>query len=322
MPAAVLVGLGNTAALSAETSEVPTRTVAAKAASPATPHDVDLSPEKVAQYRAALILASAHPNARRADLAKRTLLLLDVATAKNAAERRAKIRQLPIEIVVSAATDGRKGTVRSYIAGGKVRLQRFVPDAPPPARNAVHLSLDAEEGPARGPAIRTGIWRGEGNDGCVWDPYAEGADECTPWQVCADAGVVGECSTESEQEAHDSEISWVDYQVDLLNADIAAFNADVDYYCTNNPWACEEDTRGPSPVPCNQIMDCIQWGVASGIAVGAAAAGAGDYKNVRYMGGAWYQTAGKLIVKKVSRSLVGGAIVGAFAAGWSIGSAI
>lgn len=239
VPAAIVIGFGDTAAWAAEGSAAPTTTVVARPAAPAAPL-IDMSPEKVGQYRAALVLASSHPDPRRSDLAKRTLLLLDIATAKTAAERSAKIRQLPVRIVTSAPTDGRKGTVRSFIVGGKVRLQRFLPDVqvlPKPVHVSWNVALDV---PAKGPAARTGIWRNEGEDGCVWDPYGEGSDECTPHAICEDDGIVGECSTQAQQEEHDIEISYAAYEADQINADIASFNADVDSYCANYPWSARD----------------------------------------------------------------------------------
>lgn len=125
VPAAILFGLGNTVALAAERTGVPQRKVVVESpegARPPAPGDL-ADPAKVAQYRAALIEASTHSNARRAKLAKRTLLWLEIATAKTPAERRAWVSQL----AVFQAADGRMGPALSDIVGGKARPQRVIP---------------------------------------------------------------------------------------------------------------------------------------------------------------------------------------------------
>lgn len=79
----------------------------------------------------------------------------------------------------------------------------------------------------------------------MWDPYGEGSDECIPHEICEDEGIIGSCNTEAEQEQHDNEVAWAEYEAEQLDAELASFDADVDQYCNDNPWACE-GVSGPS----------------------------------------------------------------------------
>lgn len=64
-------------------------------------------------------------------------------------------------------------------------------------------------------------------------------------------------------------------------------------------------------------MNCVHYGVEAGIAVGAAVYSVDKYGQSRWVNGGF-----RLLTRRVSRSIVGSAITAAFAAGWSIGSAV
>ena len=137
--------------------------------------------------------------------AARLLLWLDIASARSDSERHDLIRRLPVSITESAPTDGRLGTVKEFVAGGKVRVSLFTPATFPPVSVAPALS-ERVSGPS--PA------------------------EVAAGRECYYEGQPADCATEEEIE--DAAIAAADlsYQVEIEQADCDAVSQEIAEYCS------------------------------------------------------------------------------------------
>ena len=138
--------------------------------------------------------------------ANRILLFIDILMTDTPAERHEAIRRLPVTIVRGPSLDGRAGTVKSFVADGKVRARLFVPAAIP-----IPESNDGDELLSE-PAV---------SEECY-----EGAEEpCLTEVEMEDFGIYTAAS-EAEAAAQQAEF-------DVAYAELIAF-------CNNYPWMCEE----------------------------------------------------------------------------------
>lgn len=137
-------------------------------------------PASVADLRRQLTERSPHETPKSIDRKRRLLRMLDILSAKDAADRRDLIRRLPVSIQLAAATDGRNGIVKTFTVDGKPRLKRFVPATP----TIIHdFPQSGDRGSlTSGPSAeaKAGRWKDDGNGGCYWDPNDDGPDQCTP----------------------------------------------------------------------------------------------------------------------------------------------
>ncbi|MEX2660409.1 MAG: hypothetical protein WD227_00715 [Vicinamibacterales bacterium] len=224
------------------------------------------SREALERTRPHLVVLTSSTDPARAKWAKRTLQWLEVLTAKTSAERHAAIRRLPVTIVRSVATDGRQGVIKSFLADGRVRVQLFVPSTPLPADRSETLEL-GEDASVDSPTI--GRWKSDGQSGCYWDAEDDGPDQCNPqagrWKLdgssncywldgddgpnqcqppttitCHHEGQPSECAT--DQELEDVAIMAAQGEADLAaaEADYDAVAAELEVYCNENPWDCDE----------------------------------------------------------------------------------
>lgn len=112
--------------------------------------------------------------------AQRWLPWIAIAKANTPAERHDAIKRLPVTIVVSRPADGRHGIVKTYVAKGKARSQRFVA--------GVEAGNDDDELGVRvggGPRVETlrtvtGRWKTGTSGSCYWDSEDDGPDQCSP----------------------------------------------------------------------------------------------------------------------------------------------
>jgi hypothetical protein len=100
-----------------------------------------------------------------------------ILQAKNPTERYAAVSRLSVTIVESIPGDGRRGVLKTYIAGGKARLQRFIPVAQEAASSE---NSDEPQGGPRATTVNTGRWKLDGDGGCYWDDVEDGPDQCSP----------------------------------------------------------------------------------------------------------------------------------------------
>ena len=259
------------------------------------------------QMREQALAMQASPNPRVAAKAKHLLSWIDILSAKTASERHRRIRQLPVQIVETAATDGRNGAVKSFVAGGKTRIRIFVPaltTAPfdsarfePPSGAGPFVPENTGRWKIGGPGgcywdpddsgpdqcDTDGRWKSDGQGGCYWDQYDGGPDQCTPPPNTCYDGEAAPCLTWGEMDdlfilIADAEAEN-DYQIGVYDAEAAELEA----YCNENPQSCGEPSAheipsGPSAfmndstmVACGaQVGDVVLKSAASVLAVATA----------------------------------------------------
>jgi hypothetical protein len=108
--------------------------------------------------------------------------LLDIASATTAAERHAAIRRLPVRVIKSTPSDAKPGTLMSFVARGKTRIQLFVPAER--AHAAEGAPEESDQPSVSGPFVsaNTGRWKVGGDASCNWDPFDDGPHQCSPTQ--------------------------------------------------------------------------------------------------------------------------------------------
>jgi hypothetical protein len=228
-----------------------------------------------------------------ADLAKKSLLLLDVAEAKTASERHKAIRRLPVSITVAPDRDRPGRAVKSFVAGGKTRVQLVIQERP---QEAVVLPQHPEEpGPnATEPSARSvsessgrwkanedtcywdaedsgpdqcyptaGRWKSNGQGGCYWDENDSGPNQCEPPpNICYYEEELGECA--SSQDVEDALILSAELEADhaAMEADVAQAEADETAYCNQHPSECSEELALSGPNALNNIPYC-SWSITT-----------------------------------------------------------
>jgi len=198
------------------------------------PFDID-------RIKAELVSVTKAPGSRPIDAllaarAAQALNLLDIVTTKNAAERHNKIRQLPVKITQSAATDGRTGTIKRFIVDGTPQIEIFVPATP--LERSVTGAFESER--PTGPAAAK-------DDDCY-----DGPAPCSSQQDMDDLGAaIAMAQAQVDQ-------GWSDYY--------SACNADPSD-CMNE----SETASGPSADP-----RCGPCASEAGQALAALAGGAGS----------------------------------------------
>ena len=200
------------------------------------------------------------PEREAPDRVARMQVRLELLAARTHAERRSLMRRLPVEIVTSAAPDGRVGLIRSYIVDGKVRLRAYVPSP---------SSGSGSSGPS---------------DGSSEDGSSE---EC--WE-----GEEEPCATEQEMDEAGMLIAWAVEDAAYQHAQAEALNAEYATYCSQNPWACEapaDETPASGPSVCTEGAGCgdhaFKATVSAVAFVGTSALAADDYLSVRAAGKKW-----------------------------------
>lgn len=155
-----------------------------KLTSPALPVDIDKARQELTGLK-----FSTDP--RTVARATRLLQYLDIATAKTPAERHARIQKLPVTITTAPATDGRDGVVKSFAAGGKIRLRLFVANI----GHAPEESTAHRAGPA------------------VGDECYDGAEEpcATPEEMDDMAAALADAQAEGESDEANYESEYNDY---------------------------------------------------------------------------------------------------------------
>ena len=233
--------------------------------------------------------------------AARLKLLLDIASATTSADTHKLVAQLPVQIVRSAPTDGRSGVVKSFISGGKTRARLFVP-----APVDITVSSANEIGSQSGPSASTGRWK-LSNEGCYWDANDGGPDQCSPnqgrWKIgnsgcywdgndsgpnqcdpeappggggsvtCSDDEGEAPCATSAEVEDMMSIYAAGQVELAAAQADYDAATAEIEAYCSANPWACQEDSNEviSGPNSCPLWPKCITEAAVAGAAVASFA---------------------------------------------------
>lgn len=248
-------------------------------------------PGDISQLREKLGAWERSGNPKIAERATRLLRWLDIRSARSPSERHDKIRKLPVTITTTPARDGRDGLVKGYVAGGKLRMQWFVPSA------ALSPSPESiEGGPSSGPAIREDCYENEPEP----------------------------CATEQEMEDYDIVLAQTQYELELAESENSAAQSEYVSFCNSNPWheACQQEPgtalAASGPSACGVVESCwyhalyaTQWvgmglvnlGLRLAARAGAAAMGV------------------RLAAAAVSASTA--ALVGcAFMAGWYVGSLI
>ncbi len=185
---------------------------------PSTP----LSSALVEQMRQHLLAGQKSADPKIAVTAKRALQWLDIASATTASERHDRIRQLPVTVARSAASDGRIGTVTSYVAGGKTRLKIFTPTLSQYYSSSELGTTEPPSGPSAGapPAGRE----------------------------CYEGGQPADCATEEELEDVAIATAALGSEIDSSQAEYDAITGEIESYCSQNPWDCG-DTSAEAMTP-------------------------------------------------------------------------
>ena len=258
-----------------------------------------LAPDQIEQVRQRFLVLRESSSPRAVNIAKRALQRLEIATAKTPSERHKLIRQLPVSIVRSAATDGRAGIMKNFVARGKTRLSWFTPVGA--AANGTSEPVEQEQ--PSGPAASTGRWKSGGSGECYWDPYDSGPDQCQPnttgrWKSgggsvcywdgndegpdqCTPSLASGMCwdgepPCISEGEMEDLAITVADTLAELeaLEDDLNAEIANYEWFCSQNPSSCAEHVLQPSgPSSVSDIANCWSKAGVATVAVAGAIAG-------------------------------------------------
>jgi hypothetical protein len=184
------------------------------------------------------------PTPKLRERGKRLSRWVEILAAKTPAERHAAIRRLPVIITESVPTDGRGGVVKRYVAGGKARLEMFVPIALPAPEEEVEEQL------LGGPRVTEGPSR----DDC----YYEGEPSpCVTQQDIDDLGVV---------------IADAEVEIESLQDDYDTSVAEYEEYCDQNPWDCEGEEQPIASGPALNVFGCGTERVAAAGAIVTAAA--------------------------------------------------
>jgi hypothetical protein len=118
-----------------------------------------------------------HRDDRLRRLGDRLKTWIPIVSAKTNAERHTAVQKLPVNVLQSKPGDGRHGIFKTFVAGGKPRIQRFVPSV------AISTDDGTEEigGPRENRAEEsTGRWKGGASGSCYWDAEDTGPDQCSP----------------------------------------------------------------------------------------------------------------------------------------------
>lgn len=235
-----------------------------------------------------MMLAFKKPQREGPERMARMLVRLELLAAKTHSERRSLIRRLPVEVVTSAAADGRAGVTKSYLVGGKVRLQTYVP------------------------AASHGVSSGPSGDALPSDDSAR--EEC--WE-----GEEEPCATEEEMDEAGILIAWAVEDAAYQHAQVEALNAEYAAYCSQNPWACEapaDEVSSSGPSACSEFAGCGDHAYKATVAavafVGSSALAVDDYLSVRAAGKKWS------VLRWVGRTA--SVVAATAAAGYFIGSYI
>lgn len=159
-------------------------------------------PGDISQLRQELQARKMSANPKTAERATRLLRWLDIAGANTAAERHEKIRNLPVTITTSPATDGRNGVVRNYIAGGKIRMRRFIP-------SLEQLGSEERNEPEQpsGPAAREECYDNEPEP----------------------------CATQQEMEDYDIVLAETQYELEWYESENNAAYEEYSNFCSSHP---------------------------------------------------------------------------------------
>lgn len=103
------------------------------------------------------------------------LLRLDIAEARSGEEQRRLVQQLPVTVTTTRTS---RGTTHYYIAGGKIRLEHFIPLRPSPR-------LPEPEEPASGPSAES-----EASSQMVCYDDDNQPDECATDQEIAEGDMI------------------------------------------------------------------------------------------------------------------------------------
>ncbi|HVX56678.1 MAG TPA: hypothetical protein VHA37_03010 [Candidatus Saccharimonadales bacterium] len=278
-------------------------------------------------------------DSRAAAWAERMLKILDVVTARSSVERHAKVLQLHVAVRTEAATDGRDGIIKTFIAGGLPRLRVFVP-TPTASITATRAARTAS---ASGPFVEEndGRWKDDGQGGCYWDPYDSGPDQCNPsggrWksdgsggcyfaddsgpdqctppdtgQMCTDEYYgTGPCATQQEINDAQATLAAMQAEADQYQATYDAEYADLVDYCNQYPGNCDDEQTGVprfGPSAVEGRGGC--WSEAASAAT--------------YVGGlsGWIWGAGTAASTGITTGGLAIVLGATFAAGWQAGTAI
>jgi hypothetical protein len=256
-----------------------------------------MTAEAVEQLRHQLIGMKFGLDRARVARAEHLLTILDIVTTKDRAERHRRIQQLGVTITETAATDGRKGTIKTFIAGGAPRARLFVPAkaAALPMFSTTARQAYGLGGPSDS-ADQVGRWKSDGNGGCYYDAYDEGPDQCEPptgrWKVgstcywdpndsgpdqCAPTGndYEGEpgqpaCSYQGQPEACASVQDGEDVMAlaSSMEADLANAQADYDSaYAYCEQYGCEDELP-PSGPSADSGENCWLEGLGAAVDLG------------------------------------------------------
>jgi hypothetical protein len=142
----------------------------------------------IARFRTSVAALESSGNESLKRRGKRLSTWLAVASAANANERRAAISKLNVSTVLSRPGDGRDGYLKTFIAGGKARVQHFLMPSAPGIQLAPGQTAG---GPSENAPVLVGRWKVGDSGGCYWDGEDTGSDQCSPvtgrWKVDGDA---------------------------------------------------------------------------------------------------------------------------------------
>lgn len=193
------------------------------------------------------------PEREAPDRLARMQVRLELLAARTHAERRSLIRRLPVEVVTSPARDGRPGVTRSYVVGGKVRLQAYVPN--PSSGSSGPSDATSEE-----------CWEGE-EEPCATEAEMDEAGILIAWAV--------------------EDAAYQHAQAEALNAEYAAYCSQNPWACE----APADELAASGPSACGERAGCgdhaFKATVSAVAFVGTTALAVDDYLSVRAAGKKW-----------------------------------
>jgi hypothetical protein len=215
--------------------------------------------------------------------------IVDISTSSGA-EKHNKIKRLPVSMVETKSVDGRQGTVKNFVARGKTHFSVFVP-APNtgvvPDLETIELSPGPNEGNSSGTRNEFDCYGGEPEP----------------------------CATQQEMDDFMSFLAYQQSEMELIQIEVDAGLAEIENYCSQNPWECEEPVSGPS-----DSSDCFGKCTDQAVAalVGAVMTTGEIILAANHMAGAYVATGAVSSGFLVGSGLVIGAT--AFMAGYAFGT--
>ncbi len=255
--------------------------------------------EELAQLRATLQPVLEGKDMKAAGRAERLVAILEIAQTKDAAARRAKLSALEVTIFEEPAVDGRKGIVRTFVAGGKIRVTLFLsrparaselpsPSGGPSAPEATGrwkqgdvCYWDENDSGADQCSPAPGRWK-IGSEGCYFDGYDDGPDQCepaingnetgdTPGYACYDEeSSPGDCATQPQFEDFVAAVAQAESDYEEMETEYEATEAAITEYCNNNPSdpGCDEGGVGSirsGPSGDDKRAGCFWQALACGV---------------------------------------------------------